>query len=260
VDRAALRVAGYRFRATFGRRWGSYLALVLLIGLVGGLAMGSVAAARRTQSSFPLYLASTHPSDLEGIASFVHGNSGTAALGYNPALMTTIAHLRYVRDFSFFAGLNILPFNRRGIPQSPAAYPAQVSEASGLGNSRDLVGGSVVQGRMFDPQRADQFVVSAAIARAFHWHVGEVVMFGTYTNAQAAQRSFGSPRLTPHATFKARLEGIVVQSQAVVEDQVDAPGNADLILFPPARTRSLLSCCTCHCSAAAPTTAERLWM
>jgi len=57
VDRAALRVAAYRFRATFGRRWGGYLALVLLIGLVGGLAMGAVAGARRTQSSFPVLFA-----------------------------------------------------------------------------------------------------------------------------------------------------------------------------------------------------------
>jgi hypothetical protein len=251
VDRAALRVARYRFRTTFGRRWGSYLALVLLIGLVGGLAMGSIAAARRTESSFPIYLASTHPPDLQGIASFVNGgHGGAAALGYNPTLMTTLAHLPYVTGFSFFAGLNVIPLNRRGIPQSPAAYPAQAGEASGLGSpGASVAGGSVVQGRMFDPARANQFVVTAAIARIFDWHVGEVVSFGAYTNAQAALPSFGSSRLTPHSTFMARLEGIVVQSQAVVEDQVDAPGNADLILFTPARTTPLLSCCTYYSGA-----------
>ena len=59
-----LRVAWYRCRATFGRRWGGYLGLVLLIGLVGGIALGSAAAARRTESSFPVFLASTNPSDL----------------------------------------------------------------------------------------------------------------------------------------------------------------------------------------------------
>jgi hypothetical protein len=59
-----LRVASYRFRATFAHRWGGYLALVLLIGLLGGLAMGAVAAARRTQSSFHAFIASTNPSDL----------------------------------------------------------------------------------------------------------------------------------------------------------------------------------------------------
>ena len=59
-----LRVAWYRFRATFGSRWGGYLTVVLLVGLLGGLAMGSVAGARRTDSSFPIYLASTNPSSI----------------------------------------------------------------------------------------------------------------------------------------------------------------------------------------------------
>jgi hypothetical protein len=59
-----LRVAWYRLRATFARRWGGYLGLMLLIGLVGGIALGAGAAARRTESSFPVFLASTNPSDL----------------------------------------------------------------------------------------------------------------------------------------------------------------------------------------------------
>lgn len=59
-----LRVAWYRLRATFDSRWGGYLGLVLLIGLVGGIALGAGAAARRTQTSFPVFLASANPSDL----------------------------------------------------------------------------------------------------------------------------------------------------------------------------------------------------
>src|ERR1035438_9758824 len=58
------RVAWYRFRATFGRRWGGYLSVVLLIGLIGGIAMASTAAGRRTQSSYPTFLASTNPSEV----------------------------------------------------------------------------------------------------------------------------------------------------------------------------------------------------
>ena len=59
-----LRVAWYRFRVTFRHRLGGYLALALLIGLVGGVAMGSLIAARRTYASYPKFLASTNPSDL----------------------------------------------------------------------------------------------------------------------------------------------------------------------------------------------------
>ena len=50
---SAARVVRYRSRTTFARQWGSYLSLVVLIGLIGGIAMGSIAAARRTQSAYP---------------------------------------------------------------------------------------------------------------------------------------------------------------------------------------------------------------
>ena len=56
-----LRVASYRFRATLARQWSGYLGLMLLIALVGGVAMASLAGARRTESSFPVYVASTNP-------------------------------------------------------------------------------------------------------------------------------------------------------------------------------------------------------
>ena len=62
--RSIARESSYRFRATFRQRWTGYLTLVVLIGLVGGVAMAAVAGARRTQSSFPAYLASTNPSDV----------------------------------------------------------------------------------------------------------------------------------------------------------------------------------------------------
>jgi len=58
----ALPVAFYRFRVTFSRKWGTYLSLVLLIGMLGGIAMGSIAGGRRTQSAYPQLLASSNPS------------------------------------------------------------------------------------------------------------------------------------------------------------------------------------------------------
>jgi hypothetical protein len=57
VNGPLLGTAWYRMSTTFGRRWTGYLTIVLLIGLIGGLAMGSVAGARRTRSSFATYLA-----------------------------------------------------------------------------------------------------------------------------------------------------------------------------------------------------------
>src|SRR5215472_4500107 len=99
----AMRVAWYRLRCTWGARWTGYLILVLLLGLVGGVAIGSVAAARRTQAAFPAYLASTSPSDLTVLTGLYSGAGGT---GYDPALLREIAALPHVRHVASYAGLN----------------------------------------------------------------------------------------------------------------------------------------------------------
>ena len=105
--RQVLRVAWYRFRATLPRRWGGSVALVLLVGLLGGLAIASVAAARRTQSSFPAFLASTNPSDM-GLATSVYDPS-SGSPGYDPSIVREIARLPHVKHVESWAGLNLLP-------------------------------------------------------------------------------------------------------------------------------------------------------
>ena len=81
-------MAWYRFRATFRRRWPGYLALAVLIGLVGGVALGSVTAARRTDASYPKFLASTNPSDLV-VQPFTKTN-------YSPGFLRQLARLPQV--------------------------------------------------------------------------------------------------------------------------------------------------------------------
>jgi hypothetical protein len=39
---SVVREASYRFRACFRERWGGYVVLLLLIGVVGGVAMAAV--------------------------------------------------------------------------------------------------------------------------------------------------------------------------------------------------------------------------
>ena len=87
----AWRVARYRFRATFGRQWGGLFAIVVLIGLVGGLAIGAVRGARRTQSSFPAYLRHINADNLGVITAF--DSSGVSNVPYNAKLVAKIARL-----------------------------------------------------------------------------------------------------------------------------------------------------------------------
>ena len=234
MSRAALRVAGYRFRVTFGDRWGGYLALVLLIGLVGGLALGAVAAARRTQAAFPAYLASTNPSDLTALT----GLTGPDPRGgYDPALIRKIAVLPGVRrvesyglmDAAVLARGGSMEFDAMGIPGS----------IDGEYFTQDRP--TIIQGRMADPSRADEVVVDAKGTPA-PVHVGQVIPFAFFTNAQETSPDFGKPGLTPYLRINVKVVGKALFSPEVVQDDIDTGHNGG-VLFTPALTRRLVRCC-----------------
>ena len=58
------RFAWYRLHTTFRRRLAGLAGLAVLTGLAGGVALAAMTAARRTDASYPAFLASTNPSDL----------------------------------------------------------------------------------------------------------------------------------------------------------------------------------------------------
>ena len=159
-----LHVAGYRYGATFATRWGGYLSLVLLIGLVGGLSMGAVAAARRTQSSFATYLASTNPSKL-GVTVFGGiGNGGGSAPIYSPSALEAIARLPGVRHVEAAIPIAAAPVAPDGAPRLGGINDIQpVASVDGLFFDQDRL--AVTAGRMADPDRPDQIVMTASAAQ-----------------------------------------------------------------------------------------------
>ena len=232
MNNAVIAVAWYRFRATFHRRWGGYLAIVLLIGLVGGLAMGSVAGARRTQSAFPAYLAATDASDLQFQTSIVTNytaqNDLTARLARLPGV-THVASAPY---------LLVSPIGRNGkaLPSAVNNDDVQaVGSLDGMYYSQDRV--TVSQGRMSDPNRADQMVATAEAARLGGWHLGETVSFGAYNPKLSFAPGFNLLTATPEKRFSATLVGLVVFSSQVVNDDVDRYPTD--VLMTPALTRRL---------------------
>ena len=238
--RQLLRVSAYRFRATFGRRWGAYLSLVLLIGLVGGLSMGAIAAARRTSSSFSTYLASTNPSNLS-LGTAIYDPALGFNSGYDAPLANTIAHLPHVARAESYADIYSVPIQADGQPTAAGnnANMNVFGSVNGLFFNQDRA--TVVQGRMADPNRADEVVMTVGAARTLGLHVGQTVEWGTYSNAQS---SFSSSSAPPPA-FRERLTlvGTVVLNSAVVQDDIDANGPVTAI-FTPALARRLDGCCS----------------
>ena len=101
---------------------------------------------------------------------------------------------------------------------------------------------TISRGRMADPARADEFETSADSAARFGWHVGDVVTFGIYTNAQTNMAGFGTAKVVPYRRVREKLVGLAEGSGDVVVDDVDA-GLAGGAQFTPALTKPLLSCC-----------------
>src|SRR5437868_14173385 len=120
------RVVGYRFRMTFARRRGGLLAIVVLIGLLGGLAMGAVAGARRTQSSYPAYLTHTNGSDLAIVNAFYGVTGKTAFDAGVVAKIRRLPHVQQVGDDTV-VDPNIVPLVPLPLHVAPGAKPPVLS-------------------------------------------------------------------------------------------------------------------------------------
>lgn len=220
------------------------MAVAVLVGLLGGLSLGAVAAGRRTQSAFATFLASTNPSELRMVTDGYNPAVGSD-IGYNPAFIKAIAHLPHVSHVESSALINVVlylgPHGAPGPNIPPAAGDPDnldtIGSIDGLYFDEDRV--TVTQGRMPDPTRADEVLPQAP---AHGTPVGQVFSIGVYTNAEEAQPGFTTAS-TPYRRLNAKVVGFGVSNDNVVADAVDAGGSFNA-LFTPAFTRQFLHCCT----------------
>jgi hypothetical protein len=98
---------------------------------------------------------------------------------------------------------------------------------------------AVIQGRMADPRRPDEFVMTAEAAHLLGLRVGESVPYGLFTNEQTSLPGMGTPSVQPHRRIDAKLVGLVALNSEIVQDQVDQfPA---LVLFTPALAKQVLA-------------------
>ncbi|MGC2485288.1 MAG: FtsX-like permease family protein [Acidimicrobiales bacterium] len=206
-------VAWYRFRATLSRRRGAYLSVILLIGLTGGLAMGSLTAARRTQSSFPTFLARTNPSTLSMAVYNQIGAPGAS-------IATAIAHLADVAHVRTLNAGAAVPLNAKGAPRLNTVNLVVVTGSTdGDLTQQDRL--AVLSGHLANPSHINQIDMTPAAERIWGVRLGHSVRIGFYAPAQTSLPGFGTAKVKPRFFVDAHVVGIVAQSSEIVQDDVD---------------------------------------
>jgi hypothetical protein len=237
VTERGFGLARYRLRLTFRRRLGGYLALVVLVGLVGGLGLGSLAGARKTQSSFSTFLASTNPSDLV-VSIFGSGVASSQNPNYDPALTSAIARLPHVEHVAPGIEVTGAPLTADGTPRlrvTGLAFP--IASVDGLFFSENRF--AITEGRSPSPTRPDEILVAPVVAHLFGWRVGQVVPYGFYTQAQQSEPGFGTSAVKPALRQNFTIVGLGSLNSQIVEDDVDVLPT--FIPLTPAFTHRILA-------------------
>ena len=238
VTNGAFGVAWFRFCATFRRRCASDVSLIVLIGLVGGVGMGAVAAARRTQSSFSTLLASTNPPDLTVAIYGADSFDPSSNPSYSSKLTSRIAHLPHVKRVEAGIDLEAAPLRPDGAPRLGTIGPTYpIASVDGLYFDQDRV--ALTKGRMADPHNPDEIMMTASAAHLLGFHLGEVIPYGVYATSQQDEPGIGTSRVPPVIRFDAKLVGYASLSSEIVEDDIDRVPT--FIILTPALTRKVLA-------------------
>jgi FtsX-like permease family len=237
VNQPAAHLAWYRLRATLRHRLGGYLSLAVLVGLISGVALASVTAARRTESSYPDYLASTNPSSL-----IIQPNSNlnvrTAAQAYAiyKHMLDRLRHLPHVTALATADAVNATML-RPGGGYGPVLFTQVqlVTSGDGMFTRQDRL--TVTQGHR--AVRPDQVVATTRAAAVLHLHVGSRLRLGVW--AQAAPAMTGLPPI--YRKLNLTVAGIGVVSTQIVQDDIDA-SRTGFLIGTPALDREFMPCCT----------------
>jgi FtsX-like permease family len=236
VTRSAARLAWYRVRVTIRRRVAGYLALAVVVGLIGGVAMASVTAARRTDSSYPDYLASTNPSSLI-IQPNTNLNVSSAAQADRiyQNLLNRLRRLPHVRGLATADAVNATMLTPSGGYGTMLFTQVQlVTSGDGMFTRQDRL--TVTEGH--PAVRPNQVVATTRAAAVLHLHVGSRLRLGVW--AEVGPKG-GLPPI--YRKLDLTVTGIGVVSTQIVQDDIDA-SRTGFLIGTPALDREFMPCCT----------------
>lgn len=217
-----MTVASYWASAELRRRWRPWLAIAVLVGVGFGLSAASLAAAWRTDSAYPRFLEMADSPDLVLDPDFEADG---------PSFLDAVEDLPYVLDRSDVRTLGLGEI-RDGAIAVDSIGSAVASVGDDRFYRRDRV--HVIEGRMPDPDRRDEVLVSHTEA-ADGVSVGERIPFGVLGAETIFGALDGAGGAIPADDALSRIEvevvGVGVFPELAVVDEEYA---LDVVLITPA--------------------------
>src|SRR4051812_1820328 len=196
-------LASMWLRADLRTRWRQHLVLLALIGLIGGVGLTCAAGARRTLSSERRFVSAQVVPDLE-----VQTASG------DPHELEQLGRLPGVRAAGTYLPMFAGPVRKGVIP----GLDVLVLAPGDRNYTRTIDRPLVLDGRLPDPARADEVVVSAGTAKRYGYAVGDRVRMRSIGMDQLDKLSSGASDI--------KLDGPkpIVKVVGVVRTRLDVAG------------------------------------
>ncbi len=198
-------------RIDLRRRWRSLAVLTLLVAVASAVVMGSLAGARRGASAMSRLQARTLPATSAVLAN-------TAGFDWSKvrALPEVSALTTFVVDYGF---------QFEGVPIEDGEFPPADDQTM-----RTIEKPVIYQGRLFDPRRVDEAVVTRQFVAHTHKGVGATVVLDLPSAGQLQSQvegPTGVPFVGPH--IKVRIVGVIGSVWFS-----DGPGATGTIVMSPA--------------------------
>ena len=209
-----MNVLRFWFGTTFRARARAYVGVAVLLALLGGLSLASLAGARRTASAYPRFRDAGRALDVQ----FFHSEDPKAARRL-PGVTGSATY------WSFLGG----PVDDDGRPDLSGPSVELVGSLDGLHFTRDRF--RVVEGRMPDASRADEVAINEHLA-AVGLGIGDRIPLGIFDPA-LEDVVFSDTPPPPVDRIDVTVVGVGLFPDEVAQDDTDRLGR---VLFTPAFT------------------------
>jgi hypothetical protein len=207
-----MRIVWAWLRLEVRARWRALTVLALLVALATATILGAVAGAQRGRTAYGRLAAGTLPATATVLAN---------QPGFNWARIRALPEVTALSEFGFGFGFGIA-----GVPPGSAGVFTPVDAALTATIERPIV----LQGRRYDPRRADEVVVTRQFATAFGKRPGDslVLLLASPQQVDAGyDGSSGAPPRGPKVTV--HIVGVIRSPWFL-----DSPGGAGGVISSPA--------------------------